>query len=130
MSEQGRIRPDSSGDNADGRTNIITKMGVETLERGYREMMTRLYSPGVYYKRVRAFIREFRPGPSRAKLRWWHVMAFLRSLYFLGLAGKERFRYQGLLIWTLFRNPRAFPTAIVLAISGYHLRLCMSRTAS
>jgi hypothetical protein len=58
------------------------------------------------------------------------VLAFLRSLYFLGIAGQERFRYQGLLVWTLFRNPRAFPTAIILAISGYHLRLCMSGTAA
>jgi hypothetical protein len=56
------------------------------------------------------------------------VIAFLRSLYFLGVVGKERFRYQGLLIWTLVRNPRALPTAIVLAISGYHLRLCMSES--
>jgi radical SAM superfamily enzyme YgiQ (UPF0313 family) len=127
LSDEGRIRPDSSGDNTDGRTNIVPAMGIETLENGYRDMMIKLYSPSTYYARVRAFLREYRPGPSRAKLRGWHVMAFLRSLYFLGIVGKERFRYQGLLVWTLFRNPRAFPTAIVLAISGYHLRLCMSR---
>jgi radical SAM superfamily enzyme YgiQ (UPF0313 family) len=126
LSSEGRIRPDSSGDNTDGRTNIIPSMGVEALESGYRDMMVKLYTPSTYYARVRAFLREYRPGPSRAKLCGWHVLAFLRSLYFLGVVGKERFRYQGLLVWTLFRNPRALPTAIVLAISGYHLRLCMS----
>jgi radical SAM superfamily enzyme YgiQ (UPF0313 family) len=128
LEDEGRIRRDMSGDNTGGTTNIVPTMGVESLERGYRDMMIRLYSPGAYYKRVRTFLREYRPGRSRARLRGWHVLAFLRSLYFLGIAGKERFRYQGLLVWTLFRNPRAFPTAVVLAISGYHLRLCMSGT--
>jgi len=126
LRSSGRIRPDSSGDNTGGTTNIIPTMGLEALERGYREMMIQLYSPSVYYKRMRTFLREYRPGRSRAKLRGWHVLAFLRSLYFLGIAGRERFHYQGLLVWTLVHNPRAFPTAIVLAISGYHLRLCMS----
>jgi radical SAM superfamily enzyme YgiQ (UPF0313 family) len=126
MRDEGRIRSVMSGDNTGGTTNIVPAMGVETLEQGYRDMMTRLYSPDNYYKRVRTFLRNYRPSRSRSRLRGWHVLAFLRSLYFLGIVGKERFRYQGLLVWTLFRNPRAFPTAIVLAISGYHLRLCMS----
>jgi radical SAM superfamily enzyme YgiQ (UPF0313 family) len=129
LSGEGRIRRDMSGDNTGGTTNIVPAMGVEPLEQGYRRMMKRLYSPRNYYKRVRTFLRHYRPGRSRARLRWWHILAFLRSFYFLGIVGKERFHYQGLLVWTLFRNPRAFPTAIVLAISGYHLRLCMSGSA-
>lgn len=123
---EGRLRKDMSGDNTDGKTNIIPTMGVEPLEQGYRIMMEELYEPRNYYARLRTFLREYRPRRGRAQLRTWHVMAFLRSLYFLGIVGRERFRYQGFLVWTLFRNPRAFPTAIVLAISGYHLRLCMA----
>ncbi|MFH1690703.1 MAG: DUF4070 domain-containing protein [Candidatus Eisenbacteria bacterium] len=122
---EGRIRSDMSGDNANGTTNIVPTMGVKPLEQGYRRMMTDLYSPGVYYARLRTFLREYKPKAAKTRLRGWHIMAFLRSLYYLGVVGNERFRYQGLLIWTLFRNPRAFPTAIVLAISGYHLRLCL-----
>ena len=33
---EGRIRPDSSGDNADGRTNIVPTMGIETPWRARR----------------------------------------------------------------------------------------------
>ena len=62
----------------------------------------------------------------RARLHGWHIAAFFRSIYYLSIVGRERFHYPGLLLWTVFRNPRAFPTAIVLAISGYHLRLCMT----
>lgn len=125
LSGEGRIRNVMSGDSVDGTTNIVPTMGVELLEQGYRSMMTELYSPANYYARLRTFLREYRPRPARARLHGWHVLAFFRSLYYLGVVGKERFRYQGFLIWTLFRNPRAFPTAIVLAISGYHLRLCL-----
>jgi len=130
MKNEGRIRQDMSGSNTDGSTNIVPMMGLEHLERGYKNMMTELYSPRNYYARIRTFLREYQPRPSRARLRGWHVLAFLRSLYFLGIVGRERFRYQGLLIWTLFRKPRAFPLAIVLAISGYHLRICMDSTGA
>ena len=94
LEDAGRIRNSMSGDNTDGTTNIIPAMAVERLERGYIRMMTRLYKPSVYYKRVRTFLREYRPGRSRARLRAWHVLAFVRSLYFLGIAGEERFRYR------------------------------------
>ncbi|MBN2565725.1 MAG: DUF4070 domain-containing protein [Candidatus Eisenbacteria bacterium] len=127
LSDEGRIRKDMTGDNADGTTNIMPTMGVEPLEQGYREMMNELYSPRNYYARLRTFLREYRPRPTRARLHGWHILAFFRSLYYLGIVGEEGFRYPGLLVWTIFRNPRAFPTAIVLAISGYHLRLCMER---
>ncbi len=119
-----RIRHDFAGDNTNGTTNIIPAMGTERLEQGYRDMMAQLYSPREYYARLRTFLREYKPRTGRrSRLRGWHVLAFVRSLYYLGVVGKERFHYPGLLIWTAFRNPQAFTTAIVLAISGYHLRL-------
>ena len=125
LSEEGRIRHGFSGDNTDGTTNIIPAMGLEELESGYRDMMIELYSPRNYYARLRTFLREYRPRPVRARLRGWHILAFFRSLYYLGVVGEERHHYVGLLVWTILHNPRAFPTAIVLAISGYHLRICM-----
>ena len=130
LSGEGRIRREMSGDNADGTTNIIPAMGIESLEQGYRDMMTELYSPRNYYARLRTLLREYKPGPVRSRLHGWHVAAFFRSIYYLSIVGNERFRYPGLLLWTIFRNPRAFPTAIVLAITGYHLRLCLGSTVS
>lgn len=122
---EGRIRGEMSGDNVDGTTNIVPAMGIESLERGYRDMMVELYSPRNYYARLRTFLRQYRPRPVRSRLRGWHIAAFVRSIYYLSIVGHERFRYPGLLLWTICRNPRAFPAAIVLAISGYHLRLCL-----
>jgi len=124
LQREGRIRQDISGDNADGTTNIVPQMGLDSLRNGYWRTFSDLYSPRNYYARLRTFLREYRPRPVRARLHGWHILAFFRALYYLGIVGEERFYYHGLLLWTLFHNPRAFPTAIVLAISGYHLRIC------
>jgi radical SAM superfamily enzyme YgiQ (UPF0313 family) len=124
LRSEGRIQREMSGDNVDGTTNIVPVMGMERLQKGYRETLAELYSPRNYYARLRTFLREYRPHPVKARLHGWHILAFFRSVYFLSVVGEERFRYPGLLLWTIFRNPRAFPTAVVLAISGYHLRMC------
>ncbi len=124
LEREGRILRDMSGDNANGSTNIVPSMGMDKLKAGYTEALSKLYAPRNYYARLRTFLREYRPRPVRARLHGWHILAFFRSLYFLSVVGEEKFHYPGLLIWTIFRNPRAFPTAIVLAISGYHLRMC------
>jgi hypothetical protein len=51
-----------------------------------------------------------------------YVMAFLRSVYQLGIRGPERAHYWALLFWTLFRRPRLFPLAVTMAIFGFHFR--------
>ncbi len=127
---EGRISSLMTGDNTDGTTNVVPVMGLESLQRGYRQVLTDIYAPRNYYPRIRTFLREYRPARTNSRLRGWHVVAFLRSIYYLSIVGKERFRYPGLLIWTIFNRPRAFPTAIVLAISGYHFRKCGELLAS
>lgn len=122
LAREGRINKLVSGDNVDGTTNILPSMGLDSLQEGYTELLRDIYSPGSYYKRLRTFLREYRPPRTKARLRGWHISAFFRSIYFLGVVGKERFRYPSLLLWTIFNRPRAFPTAVVLAISGYHFR--------
>jgi hypothetical protein len=49
-------------------------------------------------------------------------LAFFRSILRLGILGRERFQYWGLLLWTLFRRPRLFPEAVAFTIYGYHFR--------
>jgi hypothetical protein len=55
-------------------------------------------------------------------LRFGHLPALLRSVYHLGLRGKERSHYWKLLTWTLFRRPVLLPMAVTLAVNGYHCR--------
>ncbi len=122
MKEEGRLLSKFAGDNTSGATNIIPKMGLETLHEGYQQLMQTIYSPRHYYQRVKTFLREYQPPKIKAPLDWQHLMAFPRSVYRLGILGKERRYYWDLLLWTLFRRPSLFPLAVTLAIYGHHFQ--------
>jgi radical SAM superfamily enzyme YgiQ (UPF0313 family) len=122
MQKEGRLAAAASGDNADGTTNIIPAMSLEALKEGYQKILTHIYSPAPYYRRIRTLLREYKPTNVRYRLRFCHVRAFLRAFYLLGIVGRERVQYWKLLIWTQFRHPRLLPKAVMLAIYGYHFR--------
>ena len=122
MKKEGRLVNEFSGDNVDGSTNIIPKMGLEPLREGYRKILSQIYAPQFYYDRVLTFLREYQPPKIRIHLEAQYVLALWRSIYQLGIRGTERIQYWRLFFWTLFRRPRLFPLAITLAIYGFHFR--------
>lgn len=122
MQREGRLSTDFSGDNVDGSTNIIPKMGLEPLRDGYRQLVSQLYAPESYYERVLTFLREYHPPELHLYLDWEYFLALGRSIDQLGIRGVERVHYWKLFFWTLFRRPRLFPLAITLAIMGFHFR--------
>ncbi len=119
---EGRLVNEMSGDNVDGSTNIVPKMGLEALRQGYREILDQIYAPQFYYERVLTFLREYQPPRIRVHMELQYALALGRSIYQLGIRGVERAHYWRLFFWTLFRRPRLFPLAITLAIYGFHFR--------
>ena len=124
LKREGRLLGRSSGDNADGTTNFVSRMNTEALREGYQRILRQIYSPGPYYQRVRTFLREYRRPRISARLSWRQVLAFFSSSVRLGIFGRERFHYWRLLAWTLFHRPRHMPLAVTLAIYGHHFRKC------
>jgi radical SAM superfamily enzyme YgiQ (UPF0313 family) len=119
---QGRLLGHTTGNNGDGTTNFIPRMNRETLRTGYQRLMKHIYAPGPYYQRIRTFLREYRsPKISRA-MNWESFRAFLQANVRLGILGRERFHYWGLLLWTIFRRPSQLPLAVTLSIYGHHFR--------
>jgi len=119
---EGRLRDLMSGDNVDGTTNIIPKMNLDTLREGYRRILDNIYAPEHYYQRVKTFLREYKPSEINAPLHVEDILALFRSIYRLGILGKERVHYWKLIAWTLRRRPRLFPLAVSLTSYGYHFR--------
>ena len=122
LKQEGRLLGHISGDNLDGTTNIIPRMDFDTLFEGYKNIIGQIYSPKLYYNRVRTFLREFKGPKFNAPLEFQYVLAFLRSCIHLGIFGKERFQYWKILSWALFRRPGLLPLAITFAIYGHHFR--------
>lgn len=127
LEKEGRLVGSISGDNVDGTTNIIPLMDFDTLNEGYKSIMKHIYSPKLYYQRVRTFLREYKAPKITLPFHFQHILAFLRSSIRLGILGRERFQYWKILIWTLVRRPGLLPLAITLSIYGYHFRkICTS----
>ena len=122
MQKEGRLVNEFSGDNVDGSTNIIPRMGLESLREGYRKILNQIYAPKLYYERVLTFLREYPPPKIKFQFEPQYVLALWRSIYQLGIRGVERVHYWRLFFWTLFRRPRLFPLAITLSIMGFHFR--------
>jgi radical SAM superfamily enzyme YgiQ (UPF0313 family) len=117
-----RVSNAFSGDNVDGRTNIIPAMGLDRLIDGYRDIMQHIYAPRNYYQRVRRILKELKIPAATTPADWQHILAFWRACLRLGVLGKERFQYWRLLVWTIARRPRLLSLAVTLAIYGYHYR--------
>jgi radical SAM superfamily enzyme YgiQ (UPF0313 family) len=122
LKKEGRLSGLLSGDNVDGTTNIIPKMDMRQLLKGYEKILNSIYRPRPYYKRIKTFLREYKAPKISVKLDFQRFLAFFRTSIRIGIFGRERLQYWNLLVWTLCRCPKLLPLAITLAIHGHHFR--------
>jgi radical SAM superfamily enzyme YgiQ (UPF0313 family) len=122
LQQERRIVDNFTGDNVDGTTNIIPRMGLDRLVAGYQSIMRNIYAPQNYYGRVRTLLQELKAPEVSQPLNWQRFLSFFRAAFRLGVLGKERLHYWQLMIWTLIRRPNMVPVAITLSIYGYHYR--------
>ena len=123
LKKENRILPEISGDNTDGSTNFIPKMGREALASGYKHVVDTIYAPKAYYERIRTFLGEYRPGgKGMVKVSLVNLVALIRSIWALGFKEKGRIHYWKLFVWTLLKKPKTFPLSMALAGYGFHFR--------
>lgn len=123
LQSEGRLTDDFSGDNTNFTMNFVPKMDKNLLVKGYESIVSTIYSPKHYYERVRNFLKSYTPGKSvRKEISAVNIMAFLKSIFRLGIIGKERRYYWELLIWSIFKRPEVFPAAVRFSIYGFHFR--------
>ncbi len=122
LASEGRLLHEMSGDNTDGSTNIIPKMDAEVLRKGYKEILRKIYSPKLFYERVKTFLENYSPASQLQKIDFQEFLALFRSIYHLGIRGAERLYYWKLFFWALFTCPEKFPLAITFTIYGFHFR--------
>lgn len=123
MEAEGRLLDESVGNNTDLQLNFQPKMPREKLLAGYKRVTTILYSPKYFYQRVIAFLKAYNPPRGRkVHLRLYHLSAFVKALFWLGIWDRERRYFWRLLGWSLLKKPRVFPLAVTCTIYGYHFR--------
>lgn len=123
LKKEKRLIAQPTGSNTDCTINFVPKMNLNSLVSGYKRVINQLYSPKNYYQRMVAFLKEYKPKTKRRrKLSFNHLLAFLKSIWILGIKEKGRVYYWKLFFWSLFRKPKFFPIAIDMAIKGFHFR--------
>lgn len=123
LSKEGRIIKEISGNNTDYSLNFIPKMNKAELLEGYKKIIRGVYSGSAFYKRVSQFLKRFKPdNMHKNRLTPNMLLAFLRSIFVLGIFDSYRKQYWALFFWSLFNNLKLLPMAITYSIYGYHFR--------
>lgn len=122
LQREGRLLSHPSGNNMTTTLNFVPKLDRELLVEGYRSLVKQLYSPSMYYRRIREFLSEYRPQGPRFHTSWSDIKAFLRSLWIMGVWHRGRREYWKFLSQSALFHRRAFAEAMSLAIIGHHFR--------
>ena len=109
MQQEDRLTGAMTGDNVDGSTNIIPRMGLEPLRQGYRWLLDQIYSPPYYYARLKTFLREYQAPAVSLHIEPQYILAFFRSVYQLGLRGSARAPVLGALVLDALPASRVVP---------------------
>jgi len=123
LQQEGRLIGEWTGNNTDFSLNFIPKMGSQMLLEGYKYVLTYIYSPHHFYRRLVTFLRDYSPPKKRPHtIQLRHIKTLLYTFWALGIIGEERFYYWKTLLWIVFRRPQLFHQYLGLAIYGYHFR--------
>jgi radical SAM superfamily enzyme YgiQ (UPF0313 family) len=123
LKDEGRLLHTADGDNTNCEMNFVPKMDNEELLNGYYKIVHNIYSSKAYNERLKVFLSHFRPRVvNRGRINAENMMAFLRSIFYLGIMDKRRGLYWNLLGWSLRKRPDMFPLAVAYSIYGYHFR--------
>jgi radical SAM superfamily enzyme YgiQ (UPF0313 family) len=117
LKDEGRLLPDITGDQTDGTTNIIPKMGSEKLINGYKRLISTIYFPDNYYQRIKTFLIDFNPT-ARSRITKAGLIAFFKSIWTIGILSNARFLYWKLLLKTLLTSRKSVPYVVSFAIAG------------
>jgi radical SAM superfamily enzyme YgiQ (UPF0313 family) len=122
MDREGRVTSSFSGDNTNFSMNFEPLMDKEELMKGYVNLIRDIYSNRSYYQRVVQFLKHYKLPVNRQKVTVNRIMAFFKSMLYIGIISDGRKYYWNLLFWSIYNRPKTFPMAVTFSIYGYHFR--------
>jgi len=123
--KENRFLKSPSGSNTDFTINFVPKMNYQELLQGYHKILRTIYAPRYYNERVLSLIKNINIKRFKIRanrFRWVYFIAFLKSIWYLGVCESGRKYYWKVFFWTLFHRPKLFPAAITYSITGFHFR--------
>ncbi|MEJ5347183.1 MAG: B12-binding domain-containing radical SAM protein [Desulfosoma sp.] len=125
LEREGRLlfRPNGDNTSIEGTLNFIPKMDRQKIVEGYRWVMDTIYSPHMYYERIKAFLESYRPQ-AKAALEKNDFVTFLRSLWYLGIRDSKDARacFWKILKETFLHYRSSLTDVVTVLVYGYHFR--------
>ncbi len=123
LKSENRLIENFTGNNMDGSINFIPKMNYSELIRGYSKILKTIYSQKEYYERVKTFLSKYKiPNSQSVIMNFTQLKAFVRLIWVLGIIENGKRYFWKCFITSLFKYPQKFPTAMTLAVYGFHFR--------
>lgn len=121
LKKENRLLGSGSGNNTDFSTNFIPQLPISILQEGYKNIVSTIYSPKEYYGRVLTFIKNYNHSISD-KVGLNEIIAFVKSIYIVGIFDSSRIYYWKLFFISLFKYPKAFQKVITMSIYYAHFK--------
>ncbi len=123
LENEHRLTTEPTGSNTDSTMNFVPKMNKNELMKGYKSIIQSIYKAKPYYQRIQQFLMNYnQPKIKPQKITFSDLLAFVRTMFIIGIVSKGRGEYWKFLIWTLFRCPGSFMDAMTFSVYGYHFR--------
>lgn len=125
LKKEGRLQSDFLGDTF-GFCNFETKLPALTLARGYRRVLTTLYSPERFFQRLHELIASMKGsrnqtlGRLNLATKISYIGQLIKALLWLGIVDKNRSHYWGFMSWVCWNHPDKWLWALCRAITGHH----------
>jgi len=119
LKKENRLLKDSSGNNTDFSTNFLPKMDLNLLISGYKNIISSVYSPENYYKRIKTFLEHYKPYHTET-IKLKDLKALIKSICILGIFQKNRKYFWEIFFTCLFKYPQSFSKAMTMTIYYEH----------
>ena len=130
LDDEDRLLFDTTGDNTDFSLNFIPKMDPQQLVDGYKSVISTIYAPKNYYKRVLTLLKNYEPPKKKPPFCSHDLWVLFKSMWLVGVVGKGRTYYWRLIFWSIFRRRKNFNIAVMYAIYGFHFRKAFASRAA
>jgi radical SAM superfamily enzyme YgiQ (UPF0313 family) len=125
LKAEGRLRTDFSGDNL-AVPNFQTKLPTKTLIKGYREVLSTIYTPENFFGRLADLVASMKNAPNKTlnrlslsgRLYWGSRL--LPAFIWLATVSDHKKEYRRFMSFVFKHHPDKLMWALTRAIAGYH----------
>ncbi|MBI4953419.1 MAG: B12-binding domain-containing radical SAM protein [Myxococcales bacterium] len=121
MKLAGRIDHTAIGDAHKANIRDVP-MGAQALDRGYVDLMERLWTPKYFYRRVRTALEVLKAPVHTDKPSLANLRILLRIVLRVGVLSEERREFWSGLAWTVIHRPKLLPVYFAVQPLGYGFR--------